>query len=55
MALAFPEEKDYLNNGEQYLFCDTILVAPVLEEKAQTKKVCFPKGTGMNCGVVMKF
>lgn len=45
MALAFPGEKDYLNNGEQYLFCDTILVAPVLEEKAQTKKVCFPKGT----------
>lgn len=44
MALAFPEEKEYLDNDRQYRFCNTLLVAPVLEHEAKTKKVFFPKG-----------
>lgn len=44
MALAFPEEKGLTANESQYLFCDTMLVAPVLEKGAGTKLVHFPKG-----------
>ena len=45
MALAFPEEESCLDNGTQYLFCDALLVAPVLEQGARTKQVYFPRGS----------
>lgn len=44
MVLAFPEEKGLAANETQYLFCDTVLVAPVIEEGARTKLVHFPEG-----------
>ena len=45
LALAYPEEKDVSGNEEEYIFCENMLVAPVLEEGAESKKVYFPKGT----------
>lgn len=45
MVLAYPSEKNMADNETQYLFCDTILTAPVFEENAKTKQVDFPTGT----------
>lgn len=44
MPLAFPAETNFRNETQQYLFCDDFLVAPVLEEGARDKEICFPSG-----------
>lgn len=44
-ALAFPFDAECSGNGEEYIFCDNILVAPVLEAGARKKKIYFPHGT----------
>lgn len=44
MPLAFPDQPD-LFRDDQYLFCDRMLVAPVLHEGSAKRIVAFPKGT----------
>lgn len=48
IALSYPEETAAAGNGEEYIFCENMLVAPVLEEGADKKCVYFPKGTWYN-------
>ena len=45
MVLAYPEEKELAYNETQYVFCDRMLVAPVIEEGARKKLIDFPTGT----------
>ncbi len=44
MVVAYPENKALATNESQYLFCDSLLVAPVTEENATSQSVQFPKG-----------
>ncbi len=44
MALAFPECREAAGNEEQYLFCGSLLFAPVFQEGAVTKEMYFPEG-----------
>lgn len=44
MVVAYPEDKSLAANGSQYLFCDSLLVCPVTEEKDAFKMVQFPVG-----------
>ena len=44
MVVAYPEDKSLAANGSQYLFCDSLLVCPVTEEKDAFKTVQFPAG-----------
>lgn len=48
LALAYPQERSAAGNGEEYIFCDNMLVAPVLSEGADTKEVYFPSGSWYN-------
>ena len=41
MALAYPEEKNALSLGDQYIFCDDLLVAPILKEDSSYRSVYF--------------
>nr|MBN1229293.1 DUF5110 domain-containing protein [Anaerolineae bacterium] len=44
MSFAFPEDKDTHSLDTQYLFGDSILVAPILEEGAVRREVYIPAG-----------
>ena len=44
MQLAFPKDGAVALVEDQYMFCNDILVAPVLEEKALARDVILPKG-----------
>ena len=44
MQTSFPELKSLLNCDEQYMFCDNLLVCPVLKAGADKKAVFFPSG-----------
>lgn len=44
MQVAFPELKSLLNCDEQYMFCDNLLVCPVLKAGGDKKAVFFPSG-----------
>ncbi len=44
MFFEFPEDKNTFHLNEQFMFGSVILVAPVLEKGALTKKVYLPKG-----------
>jgi alpha-glucosidase (family GH31 glycosyl hydrolase) len=45
MVLRYPDEPDALAQDSQYLLGDELLVAPVVEEGATTRRVWFPPGT----------
>lgn len=44
MIVAYPDETKLAANESQYLFCDSLLVAPVTKSGAATVKMQFPKG-----------
>lgn len=44
MIIAYPEQADLAKNESQYLFCDSLLVAPVTTQGASSVKIQFPKG-----------
>ena len=44
MIVAYPEQTKLAANESQYLFCDSLLVAPVTKSGATSVKVQFPKG-----------
>ena len=45
MAAAFPEEGIAPDVNGQYMFCERLLVCPVLEEGANKKEIVFPSGS----------
>lgn len=45
MAAAFPEEGIMPDVNGQYMFCERLLVCPVLEEGANKKEIVFPSGS----------
>ncbi|MDQ2652364.1 MAG: glycoside hydrolase family 31 protein, partial [Chloroflexota bacterium] len=45
MVLRFPEHPEALSQDHQYLLGDELLVAPVVEEGATTRRVWFPPGS----------
>ncbi|MEK9136007.1 MAG: TIM-barrel domain-containing protein [Bacteroidota bacterium] len=44
MAFAFPDDKAFTWNDEEFMFGDDLLVAPVLSEGARTRELRLPKG-----------
>ncbi len=44
LAVAFPQEDALRNIGDQYLFCDSLLVAPVIKENVTSREVILPRG-----------
>lgn len=44
MIMAYPEQTKLAQNESQYLFCDSLLVAPVTTEGATSVQVQFPEG-----------
>ena len=48
MIVAYPEQTELAKNESQYLFCDSLLVAPVITEGATSVKIQFPKGRWVN-------
>lgn len=44
MALAFPNQKSIAGINDQYIFCDELLVAPVLNSNAYYRTVTIPSG-----------
>ncbi|MCF8362491.1 MAG: glycoside hydrolase family 31 protein [Prolixibacteraceae bacterium] len=44
MALAYPNNKGYESIKDQFMLGDDILVAPVVEKGARSRKVVFPEG-----------
>ncbi len=45
MAMAFPDEDAVKGVEDQYMFCDNLLVAPVITAGATSRKVTLPSGT----------
>jgi alpha-glucosidase (family GH31 glycosyl hydrolase) len=45
MAFEFPEDKNVRNMDTQYMFGDSLLVAPVFEQGAKYRKLYLPEGT----------
>lgn len=45
MALLYPEDEELAALDDQYIFCDELLVAPVIKEDTYSREVSFPKGT----------
>ena len=45
LALEYPEETTLLKNDDSYIFCENLLVAPVLTEGATSRSVSLPTGT----------
>ena len=45
MALLYPDNKDLVALDDQYIFCDELLVAPVVKENSYYREVSFPEGT----------
>ena len=48
MVIAYPEQKELAANNTQYLFCDQLLVCPVVEEGVASVEVQFPEGRWVN-------
>lgn len=48
MVVAYPEQKKLAANGNQYLFCDSLLVCPVTESGVSVLTVQFPEGRWVN-------
>ena len=44
LFLEFPDEENFTGTGDEFLFGDDLLVAPVLEEGATEREVSLPKG-----------
>lgn len=44
MAIAYPEQADMTKNESQYLFCDSLLVAPITQSGASSVTIQFPEG-----------
>jgi len=44
MAVAYPEDKRFIATDDQYLFCDALLVAPVVMEDTAYRAVALPAG-----------
>lgn len=47
-AMAFPDNKAVRDTEAQYIFCDSIMVAPVLESGVEKWDVMFPQGSWYN-------
>lgn len=45
LVLEYPGDEETYNLGDQFLFGENLLIAPVLEEGATTREVYLPKGT----------
>jgi alpha-D-xyloside xylohydrolase len=45
LAMDYGRDKNVLNIGDQYMFGNAMLIAPVYEYKARTREVYFPSGT----------
>lgn len=56
LAVAFPDEPALAGVGDQYLFCDSLLIAPVIKENVTSREVKLPKGiwTDLWTGEVLK-
>lgn len=48
MALMYPDDEKLVKLTDQYIFCDELLVAPVMKENAYTREVVFPEGVWVN-------
>lgn len=48
MQLAFPDEPDTHKAEYQYMFCDNLLVAPVVENNVVSRNVILPEGNWYN-------
>lgn len=48
MAMAYPEEKALWAEETEYIFCDDILVCPIINEGAISREVILPKGSWIN-------
>lgn len=48
MALMYPNDPELVALTDQYVFCDELLVAPVMKENAYTREVVFPQGVWVN-------
>lgn len=48
MVVAYPQQKKLASNSTQYLFCDQLLVCPVVEESVASIDVQFPEGRWVN-------
>ncbi|MCE5332167.1 MAG: DUF5110 domain-containing protein [Bacteroidales bacterium] len=46
LVMDFPQDKNVLNIGDQYMFGSGLMVCPVYEYKARTREVYFPEGAG---------
>ena len=44
MAFAYPDNEALWKNDKEYMFCDNLLVRPVVEKNASTVTVVFPNG-----------
>lgn len=44
MAVAYPDDKRFISTDDQYMFCDALLVAPVIMENAAYRGVALPEG-----------
>ena len=47
-AVAFPEQKNLVGVEDQYMFCDSMMVAPIIDSGETTKNVVFPNGKWYN-------
>ncbi len=56
LAVAFPGETELFNVGDEYLFCDSLLVAPIIKENITFREVKLPVGnwTDLWTGEVIK-
>lgn len=48
MAMAFPDEKQLAEISDQYMFGDSLLVCPVLDEGQTSREVTLPSGNWVN-------
>lgn len=48
MVVAYPEQTKLAQNETQYLFCDSLLVCPIVESGVTALNVQFPKGKWVN-------
>ncbi len=46
LVMDFPQDKNVLNIGDQYMFGSGLMICPVYEYKARTREVYFPEGAG---------
>ncbi len=48
LAYQFPEDKNVWNISDQFLFGESLLISPVVEYKARTRKMYLPEGVWYN-------